>query len=164
MRWNDRRNALCHRRSVAGDQEQSLTRDRLPYCSTCSKIDFKGSSGRARWALGEIPSVPEKDRALPFFRPPRAWDYWRDSARLFFDTAAHRPQGRISQALDVNPQGLSRTRIIGLFNRHVSKERIDLALEQRVSLGLLSRDTSSAGPGRPSAVWAKVSEGVDAGN
>jgi hypothetical protein len=93
------------------------------------------------------------------------WDYCRDSARLFFDTAPIDPTARrISQALDVNPQGLSRTQIRGLFNRHVSKERIDLALEQLADLGLLSRDTSSAGPGRPSTVWDKVSEGVDAGN
>jgi hypothetical protein len=93
------------------------------------------------------------------------WDYCRDSARLFFDTAPIDPMARrIRQALDVNPQGLSRTQIRGPFNRHVSKERIDLALEQLAGLGLLSRDPSSAGPGGPSTVWAKVSEGVDAGN
>jgi hypothetical protein len=90
------------------------------------------------------------------------WDYCRASARLFFDTAPIDPTARrISQALDVNPQGLSRTQIRGLFNRHVSKERIDLALEQLSGLGMLSRDTSP-GPGRSSTVWAKVPVDIDA--
>jgi len=90
------------------------------------------------------------------------WDYCRASARLFFDTAPIDPTARrISQALDVNPQGLSRTQIRGLFNPHVSKERIDLALEQLAGLGQLSCDTSP-GPGRSSTVWAKVSVNVDA--
>jgi hypothetical protein len=93
------------------------------------------------------------------------WDYCCASARLFFDGAPIDPTARrISQALDVSPQGLSRMQIRGLFNRHVSKERIDLTLEQLAGLGLLSRDTSSSGHGRPSTVWAKVPEGVDAGH
>jgi len=93
------------------------------------------------------------------------WDYCRASARLFFDTAPIDPTARrISQALDLSPQGLSRNQIRCLFNRHVSKERIDLTLEQLAGLGLLSCDTSSSGHGRPSTVWAKVSEGVDAGH
>ncbi len=61
---------------------------------------------------------------------------------------------RISQVLDVTPGGLSRVQTRALFNRHVSKERIDLALELLMTLGLISSETS-AGRGRPANLWAK---------
>jgi hypothetical protein len=41
-----------------------------------------------------------------------------------------------------------------LFNRHVSKERIDLALEQLLRLGLITRG-ASAGRGRATTLWTK---------
>jgi hypothetical protein len=86
------------------------------------------------------------------------WDYCCASARLLFDTAPIDPTARrISQALDVTPEGLSRVQIRALFNRHVSKERIDLALEQLMTLGLINRETS-AGRGRPATLWAKVQD------
>jgi hypothetical protein len=72
------------------------------------------------------------------------------------DTAPIDPTARrISQALDVTPEGVSRVEIRGLFHRHVSKERIDLALEQLLSLGLINRGTT-AGRGRSATLWAKV--------
>jgi hypothetical protein len=86
------------------------------------------------------------------------WDYCCDSARLLFDTAPIDPTARrISQALDVTPEGLSRVQIRALFNRHVGKERIDLALEQLMTLGLINCETS-AGRGRPATLWAKVED------
>ena len=55
------------------------------------------------------------------------WDYCRSSARLFFDTTPIDPTvSRITQALDVNPQGLSQTQIRAIFHHHISKERIEL--------------------------------------
>ena len=84
------------------------------------------------------------------------WDYCQASARLLFDTAPIDPTAnRISQALDVAPQGLTRGQIRALFNRHVSKERIDLALQQLMTLGLIGSETSS-GQGRPATLWAKA--------
>jgi len=84
------------------------------------------------------------------------WDYCRDSARLLFDTAPIDPTARrISQALDVAPEGISRVQIRGLFHRHVSKERIDLALEQLLCLGLINRGTT-AGRGRSATLWTKA--------
>jgi hypothetical protein len=86
------------------------------------------------------------------------WDYCSASARLLFDTAPIDPTAqRISQALDVTPGGLSRVQIRTLFNRHVSKERIDLALEQLMTLGLIYHKTS-AGRGRPASLWNKVED------
>ena len=84
------------------------------------------------------------------------WDYCLAGARLLFDTAPIDPTAqRISQALDVNPEGLSRVQIRCLFHRHVSKERIDLALEQLLKLGLINRETT-AGRGRSATLWTKV--------
>jgi hypothetical protein len=84
------------------------------------------------------------------------WDYCRASARLLFDTAPIDPTARrISQAVDLHPEGLSMSQIRALFHRHVSKERIDLALEQLHSLGLITRGTA-AGRGRPATLWAKA--------
>jgi hypothetical protein len=84
------------------------------------------------------------------------WDYCSASARLLFDTAPIDPTARrISQALDVTPGGLSRVQIRALFHRHISKERIDLALEQLLTLGLICNETA-AGRGRSATLWAKV--------
>ena len=84
------------------------------------------------------------------------WDYCSGSARLLFDTAPIDPTARrISQALDVTPEGLSRVQIRALFNRHVSKDRIDLALGQLHTLGLINRETT-ASRGRSATLWAKV--------
>ena len=84
------------------------------------------------------------------------WDYCLASARLLFDTAPIDPTAqRISQALDVTPEGLSRVQIRCLFHRHVSKERIDLALEQLLKLGLINRETT-AGRGRSASLWTKA--------
>ena len=78
-----------------------------------------------------------------------------DSARLLFDTAPIDPTARrISQALDITPEGLSRVQITALFSRHVSKERIDLALEQLMTLGLINRRTAERG--WSATLWAKV--------
>jgi hypothetical protein len=84
------------------------------------------------------------------------WDYCLASARLLFDTAPIDPTARrISQALDVNPEGLSKSQIRALFHRHVSKERIDLALQQLQGLGLINQETA-AGRGRSATLWAKI--------
>lgn len=83
------------------------------------------------------------------------WDYCRASARVLFDTAPIDPTAqRIGQALEVSPEGLTRMQIRALFHRHVSKERIDLALEQLVKLGLIHRKIA-AGRGRTTTHWTK---------
>jgi hypothetical protein len=60
------------------------------------------------------------------------------------------------------PEGFSRVQIRALFNRHVSKERIDLALEQLMTLGLIHHETSGK-RGRPATLWAKVEDPKVAG-
>jgi predicted transcriptional regulator len=91
------------------------------------------------------------------------WDYCLASASLFFDISPVDPTAqRISEALDATPEGLTRTQIRTLFRRHVSKERIDLALEQLSSLGLINRRTA-AGRGRSSTFWFPETKTPDAG-
>jgi hypothetical protein len=86
------------------------------------------------------------------------WDYCLASARLFFDASPVNPTAqRIGEALDAAPEGLSRTQIRGLFHGHVSTERIDLALEQLSSLGLINRRTET-GRGRSSTLWTGVED------
>jgi hypothetical protein len=83
------------------------------------------------------------------------WDYCRNSARLLFDTTPIDPIARrINQALDLAPDGLSRRAINDLFHGHVSKERIEQALQQLSTLGLSSQDLPS-GRGRRGKMWAK---------
>jgi hypothetical protein len=87
------------------------------------------------------------------------WDYCQASARLFFDATPVDPiLRRISQALTASPAGgLSKTQIGVLFHGHVSIERIDRALAELTSLGLISCATQ-AGRGRPSTLWAPVQD------
>jgi hypothetical protein len=86
------------------------------------------------------------------------WDYCLASAHLFFDASPVNPTAhRIGEALDAAPEGLTRNQIRGLFHGHVSRERIDLALEQLSSLGLINRHTAT-GHGRPSTLWAAVED------
>jgi len=86
------------------------------------------------------------------------WDYCLASARLFFDASPVNPTAqRIGEALDAAPEGLTRNQIRGLFHGHVSRERIDLALEQLSNLGLINRHTAT-GHGRSSTFWFPVGE------
>jgi len=53
--------------------------------------------------------------------------------------------------------------IRGLFHGHVSTERIELALQQLTSLGLIGLREPERGRGRPSTIWAPVSAAKAAG-
>jgi hypothetical protein len=54
--------------------------------------------------------------------------------------------------------------IIGIFCGHVSKERIDLALQQLSTLGIIgSHQPPATGRGRPSTVWTPVGGAKNAG-
>ena len=84
---------------------------------------------------------------------PNPW-----SLGLFFDDAPTDPIARrIGEALNANPQGLTRVQIRGLFHGHINKECIDSALEQLRSLGLINR-CAAHGRGRPSTLWNAVED------
>jgi hypothetical protein len=58
---------------------------------------------------------------------------------------------------------LSRGQIRGLFHGHVTRDRIEAALEQLLSLGVLTHHLQS-GRGRPASVWSSITaaEAIDA--
>jgi hypothetical protein len=93
------------------------------------------------------------------------WDYCQASACRFFDGAPIDPTARrISEALSAAPGGLTKLQIIGIFCGHVSKERIDLALQQLSTLGIIgSHQPPATGRGRPSTVWTPVGGAKNAG-
>ena len=76
---------------------------------------------------------------------------------LFDDAPTDPIARRIGEAINANPQGLTRVQIRGLFHGHINKERIDLALEHLRRLDLIDRYTAT-GRGRPSTLWAAVEE------
>jgi predicted ArsR family transcriptional regulator len=56
---------------------------------------------------------------------------------------------------------LTREQIRTLFHGHVSSDRIDAALEQLTSLGLVTKH-SSPGRGRPSTLWSAMEDSESA--
>ena len=92
------------------------------------------------------------------------WDYCQDSARLFFNDAPIDPTARrISEAISAAPGGLSKAQIGGLFHGHLSKERIELALQQLCTLGVISC-RRQPGRGRPSTIWTPLAGANHAGH
>jgi hypothetical protein len=58
---------------------------------------------------------------------------------------------------------LSRDQIRGLFHGHVTRDKIEAALEQLMSLGVLTHHLQP-GRGRPASVWSVIpgAETIDA--
>ena len=91
------------------------------------------------------------------------WDYCQATAHLFFNDAPLDPTARrINEAVCAHPEGMSKNQIRGLFHGHVSKERIELALQQLSTLGLID-DRRQPGRGRPSTIWTPAGGAKDAG-
>ncbi len=157
--WLHSQNELLFSRTPAASK---LWNDRYDALSQGREDAFGAATSRAEAQVLRLSAIYAALDRSPLIDAPHleaalaVWDYCRASARLLFDTAPIDPTARrISQALDVTPEGLSRVQIRGLFHRHVSKERIDLALEQLLNLGLISRGTT-AGRGRSASLWTKA--------
>jgi len=82
------------------------------------------------------------------------WDYCLGSARYIFGDAIGDPiADRIREALfDAGEEGMTRTQIRNLLNRHASGERIARALSALAAVGLTSRQIMIT-EGRPAEVW-----------
>jgi hypothetical protein len=81
------------------------------------------------------------------------WDYCSAAAGLFFQPAAEDEiAATIRRALDANPDGLSRDEIRKLFHGHISRERIDAALQHLALLGAATHYTQQ-GRGRSATMW-----------
>jgi len=82
------------------------------------------------------------------------WDYCLNSARYIFGDAIGDPiADRIREALvDAGEEGMTRTQIRNLLNRHATGERIAQALGVLATLGLTSRQFVTT-VGRPAEIW-----------
>ena len=84
------------------------------------------------------------------------WDYCSATASALFGTSTGDPTAdRIKLALDASQDGLSRKQIRGLFHGHVSSDKIEAALEQLMSLGVLTHHLQP-GKGRHASVWSAL--------
>ena len=81
------------------------------------------------------------------------WEYCSASASALFGISTGDPTAdRIKLAIDESQNGLSREQIRCLFHGHVSSVKIEAALEQLMSLGVLSQYLRP-GRGRYASVW-----------
>jgi hypothetical protein len=84
------------------------------------------------------------------------WQYCYASASNLFGTSTGDPTAdRIKLAIEESKDGLSRKQIRGLFHGHVSSDKIEAALEQLKSLGVLTHHFQS-GRGRHASVWSTL--------
>jgi Protein of unknown function (DUF3987) len=91
--------------------------------------------------------APHLQAALAF------WKYCEDSARYIFGDRLRDPVAeRILQALRQSPNGLTKTEISALFDRHVTAGSIDRALVELEELGLATSQQEETG-GRPTQRW-----------
>ena len=157
--WAHNQTALVFHRTAAA---RELWNDSYPALSQSRPDVYGAATSRAEAQVLRLSAIYAALDCSPVVEACHlhaalaVWDYCQASARLFFDAAPIDPTARrISEALNATPQGLTRNQIRELFHRHVSRERIDLALEQLSSLGLIDRHTEP-GPGRHSTLWASV--------
>jgi hypothetical protein len=89
-----------------------------------------------------------------------AWDYCSASASLLFGTSTGDPTAdRIKDALDASQDGLSRKQIRALFHGHLSSQRIEAALQQLMSLGVLNQHIQPSRGGRRLTLWTAIPDG-----
>jgi hypothetical protein len=95
-------------------------------------------------------TVPHLEAALA------VWEYCSATASALFGTSTgDLIADRIKLAIDESQDGLSRKQIRGLFHGHVSSDKIEAALEQLVSLGVLTHHLQP-GKGRHASVWSTL--------
>ncbi len=157
--WAHNQTALVFHRTAAA---RELWNDSYPALSQSRPDVYGAATSRAEAQVLRLSAIYAALDCSPVVEACHlhaalaVWDYCQASARLFFDAAPIDPTARrISEALNATPQGLTKNQIRELFHRHVSRERIDLALEQLSSLELIDRHTEP-GRGRHSTLWAAV--------
>jgi hypothetical protein len=103
-----------------------------------------------------IITLPHLEAALA------VWDYCSSSASVLFGNCTGNPTAdRIMDAVNASPDGLSRKQIGALFHGHLASDRIEAALEQLMSLGIINHHTQP-GRGRPMTLWSATPEGESA--
>jgi hypothetical protein len=81
------------------------------------------------------------------------WQYVSDSARhIFGDAPQDRKANRILDALREQPEGLTRSGMMQLFNGHATSAELAAALENLAGAGLAHMEMQPTG-GRPTERW-----------
>jgi hypothetical protein len=157
--WVRSQTELVFRRTEAA---RELWNDRYPSLSESRPDLYGAATSRAEAQVLRLSAIYAALDCSPLVEACHlqaalaVWDYCQASARLFFDGSPVDPTARrINDALGTSPEGLTRGQIRELFHGHVSKQRIDLALEQLISLGLIDRHVET-GHGRSATMWAAV--------
>lgn len=104
------------------------------------------------YALMDLSAVVREEHLLAALA---LWRYCDESAQYLFGNATGDP---VADDIEINlknagGEGLSRTRISGLFKRNRDKSEIDRALERLTSLGRVHMKQVSNGQGRPAEMW-----------
>jgi hypothetical protein len=133
--WVHTQNGIVFHRTPAA---RELWNDRYPALSESSPDVYGAATSRGEAQVLRLSAIYAALDCSPLVEACHlqaalaAWDYCLASARLFFDASPVDPTAqRISEALDANPEGLTRTQIRGLFRRH-GKQR---AHRPRVGVG-----------------------------
>jgi hypothetical protein len=125
---------------------------------------YGAATSRAEAQVLRLSAIYAALDCSPVIEPPHlqaalaVWDYCSASAALIFHASTgDAVLDRIRLALDATPEGLTRKEIGALFHGHVSRERIDMALEKLTSQGLVTNQ-SAPGRGRPATLWSGIDD------
>jgi hypothetical protein len=165
LNWAQTPTEILFRRTEAA---RELWMDRYPTLSQGRQDAYGAATSRAEAQVLRLSALyaaldcSGKVEASHLHAALAVWDYCQASARLFFNDAPIDPTvRRISEAISAAaPGGLSKDQIRGVFHGHVSKERIDLALQQLQTLGLIGCQPQP-GRGRHSTIWAPAGGAKD---
>jgi hypothetical protein len=161
LHWVGTGTAQPFRRDPAA---QELWNDRYPALSRAHPGLYGAATSRAEAQVLRLSAIYAALDCSPVIAAPHleaalaVWEYCSASAAWVFSAFVHDATAdRIRQALDSSADGLTREQIRTLFQRHVSSERIDAALEQLTTMGLVNSHRSP-GRGRPATLWSAVDE------
>src|SRR5271156_4640364 len=168
LNWAQSQTEILFRRTEAA---RELWQDRYPALSQGRQDAYGAATSRAEAQVLRLSALYAALHCSGQVEPSHlqaalaVWDYCQASAHLFFnDTPIDPTARRINEAISAAaPEGLSKMQIRGLFHGHVSSERIELALQQLTSLGIINLRKPERGRGRPSTIWAPASGGKAAG-
>ena len=149
-------------RLVRDDQARALWHDRYPALSQVRPGLHGATTSRAEAQVLRLSAIYALLDCTPIIGLPHlqaalaVWDYCAASASLLFGTATgDHTADRILEAINASTEGLSRKQMSALFHGHLSCSRIEAALEQLISLGVIY-PTTQPSAGRPATLWSAI--------
>jgi len=149
-------------RLVRDDQARVLWNECYPALSQVRPGLYGAATSRAEAQVLRLSAIYAVLDCSPIIRLPHlqaalaVWHYCAASASLFFGTSTgDHIADRIMEAINAAGGRLSREQISALFHGHLSSSRIEAALQQLISLGVIHQ-TSQPTRGRPSTLWSAI--------